>query len=573
MNRREILTALPIALVASQTAAATEAPRALSARGEVNLTAFARLLAYVHFFHPTDEAAATDWNALAVSNVEAVEAARSPAELVERLDAVFRPIAPTLQLYATSTPPAARPDAPPAAGTLVMWKHWGVALTSPSTYHAARVAVADGRPKVLPLTLGAGVSALMPTTAYAEPAAFEAPTMAAAATAAHAYSADERRVHLAAVILTWGVLHHFYPYFDTAGDWDAALSEGLRSAARDPDGQAFRLTLARMVATLRDGHGNVYYRSAEKGLPSGWSWSEDQLVSTALPDDAKDLAAGAVVTRIDGVDVRQRLAALDPEICAATPQWLRFKSLQRLQERPDGTTAVLQGETPDGRPFTASLAAAPWKTVYALASKSAVANFSEPRPGVVYVDLARVTDDDLRTRMAQLAAARGIVLDDRGYPSGPARMLLYHLSDRTLHSARFEKPIVTEPDGRNVVFDGEGSWVMAPLEPRFTGRLVLLTSGGSISYAESWAGTFEGERLGPIVGGPTAGTNGNINQLWLPGGYLVLFTGMRVRKQDGSRHHGVGIIPTVPISQTLAGFRAGRDDVLERGAALAAGDA
>jgi C-terminal processing protease CtpA/Prc len=101
---------------------------------------------------------------------------------------------------------------------------------------------------------------------------------------------------------------------------------------------------------------------------------------------------------------------------------------------------------------------------------------------------------------------------------------------------------------------------------------VLLTSGGSISYAESWGGTFEGERLGPIVGGPTAGTNGNINQLWLPGGYLVVFTGMRVRKQDGSRHHGVGIIPTVPVAQTLAGFRAGRDDVLQRGAALAAGD-
>lgn len=573
MNRREILTALPIALVASQAAAATEAPRALSARGEANLTAFARLLAYVRFFHPTDEAAATDWNALAVSNVEAVEAARSPAQLVERFDAVFRPIAPTLKLYATATPPAARPDAPPAAGTPVMWKHWGVALTSPSTYHAARVAVADGQPRVLPLVLGGGVSALMPTTAYAQPATFEAPTMAAAATAARAYSADERRVHLAAVILTWGVLHHFYPYFDSAGDWDAALSEGLRRAAEDPDGQAFRLTLARMVATLRDGHGNVYYRSAEKGLPIGWSWIENQLVITALPDDAKDLAVGAVVTRIDGVDVRQRLAVLDQEICAATPQWLRFKSLRRLQERPDGTPAVLQGERPDGQLFTASLAAAPWKTVYALASKPAGANFSEPRPGVVYVDLARITDEDLKTRMTQLSAARGIVLDDRGYPSGPARMLLHHLSDRTLHSARFEKPVVTEPDGRNVVFDGAGSWVMAPREPRLPGRLVLLTSGGSISYAESWAGTFEGETLGPIVGGPTAGTNGNINQLWLPGGYLVVFTGMRVRKQNGSRHHGVGVVPTVPVERTLAGLRAGRDEVLERGAALAAGDA
>jgi C-terminal processing protease CtpA/Prc len=38
---------------------------------------------------------------------------------------------------------------------------------------------------------------------------------------------------------------------------------------------------------------------------------------------------------------------------------------------------------------------------------------------------------------------------------------------------------------------------------------------------------------------------------------------MRVMKHDGTRHHGVGIQPTVPASPTLAGVRAGRDEVLE----------
>jgi C-terminal processing protease CtpA/Prc len=40
---------------------------------------------------------------------------------------------------------------------------------------------------------------------------------------------------------------------------------------------------------------------------------------------------------------------------------------------------------------------------------------------------------------------------------------------------------------------------------------------------------------------------------------------MKVLKHDGSRHHGVGILPTIPVSRTIRGVAAGRDEVLERG--------
>ena len=51
----------------------------------------------------------------------------------------------------------------------------------------------------------------------------------------------------------------------------------------------------------------------------------------------------------------------------------------------------------------------------------------------------------------------------------------------------------------------------------------------------------------------------------LPGGYRITWTGMKVLKHDGSRHHGVGILPTIPVTRTRAGIAAGRDEILERG--------
>ncbi len=68
--------------------------------------------------------------------------------------------------------------------------------------------------------------------------------------------------------------------------------------------------------------------------------------------------------------------------------------------------------------------------------------------------------------------------------------------------------------------------------------------------------------------GATAGTNGNINQRDLPLGYRMFWTGMQVLKHDGSRHHGVGIIPTVKVSKSMRGIRQGRDEQLERALAL-----
>lgn len=81
-------------------------------------------------------------------------------------------------------------------------------------------------------------------------------------------------------------------------------------------------------------------------------------------------------------------------------------------------------------------------------------------------------------------------------------------------------------------------------------------------------GIVEAYKLGEIVGGPTAGTNGHINRIDLPLGYGIRWTGMKVLKHDGSQHHGVGIQPTVPVVRTIQGIREGRDEQLDRALTL-----
>ena len=91
-----------------------------------------------------------------------------------------------------------------------------------------------------------------------------------------------------------------------------------------------------------------------------------------------------------------------------------------------------------------------------------------------------------------------------------------------------------------------------------------MTGPGSVSNSETSMGNVGHYGLGTMVGRPTAGTNGNVNRLELLGSYKVWWTGMRVRKHDGSQHHLVGIRPDIEAERTIEGVRNGRDEVLEK---------
>jgi C-terminal processing protease CtpA/Prc len=44
---------------------------------------------------------------------------------------------------------------------------------------------------------------------------------------------------------------------------------------------------------------------------------------------------------------------------------------------------------------------------------------------------------------------------------------------------------------------------------------------------------------------------------------------MKVLKHDGSRHHGVGILPDVYVNRTIKGVRENRDEFLEKALEIA----
>jgi len=562
------------------------APRALTARGLENLVAFTRLLGYVRHFDPADSAAATDWNAFTIAAVDTVEGAPGPAELAAILRRLFQPLDPVLRV---DTRPVAidsvalRPRGAAPTG-IVSWKHvgWGSSSNLSGPYSSRRdmssLDRTDMRPgprRGITENLGAGVWCAVPLSLWADSSGSLPHGQAGRWTPARPRSSEfspsgsDRSTRLADAALCWNVLQHFYPYFDVVGtDWNVALTEALRSAATDRGRADFVATLDRLSAHLDDGHSVVTGPGEEFpfAAPFAWRWVEGRLVITAVSDSAGiDLQRGDVVRSLNGEPVERRYASLATRISAASDGWRRYRSLARMASEARDTL-VLDVERADGRRHRVPVPR----------SDDLPPGFGRPdkiaqvRPGIWYVDVGRVDDDMFMAKVDTLARARGVIFDVRGYPWRLGIEPLAGLTDTTMTCAQWHIPIVSRPDHRDMAFDFS-IWKVAPRAPRFRGRIAFLIDGEAISYAETWLGIVEYYRLGALVGEPTAGTNGNVNVIRLPGGYAVRFTGMKVLKHDGSRHHGVGIHPTVPVSPTIAGVRAGRDEQLERAIEIVGG--
>jgi hypothetical protein len=410
----------------------------------------------------------------------------------------------------------------------------------------------------IPLVLlGDGATTWAPATEYS----FETLRAGLSTIDLEELDAADEDLRLGDVVIAWNVFQHFYPYFDVVDvDWDAELTRSLEDALDDVDGADFFRTLNKLVANLEDGHGSVFHPDyTQRGsLPLLLAWVEDQIVVAAIRPRVETIQRGDVIVEVDGVDARRALVESE-EYISGSPQWKRFKALRAFGSGEFGASVALtlrQGAEEVQVEIERGLD--PLQSEFARDHIEALDN------GVFYVDLSRARMAEIRARIDELASARGVIFDLRGYPNANHEVISHLLESPDTSGAWMRVPQVIYPDRENIAGYQNHGWNLPAREPRITGKVVFITDGRAISYAESFMSFIEGYGLAEIVGQPTAGTNGNVNLLGLPGGFRVTWTGMRVVKHDGSQHHLIGIQPTVPVQRTLQGVIEGRDELLEK---------
>ena len=67
-----------------------------------------------------------------------------------------------------------------------------------------------------------------------------------------------------------------------------------------------------------------------------------------------------------------------------------------------------------------------------------------------------------------------------------------------------------------------------------------------------------------VLGSTTAGADGNVSTIMLPGNVRTLISGNGIYYPDGTETQRVGIIPDIEMKPTIKGIKNGEDELLVR---------
>jgi C-terminal processing protease CtpA/Prc len=191
-------------------------------------------------------------------------------------------------------------------------------------------------------------------------------------------------------------------------------------------------------------------------------------------------------------------------------------------------------------------------------------------PDVAYVRLGPLKRDSVAGYLDRARTARVLVVDCRNYPSdNPSHALGSRLVPVPTPFARFTRADWSNPG--TSMWDDRLVMKLPSEAPTFAGRVVILVDEVTQSSAEYHAMAFRAAPGALVVGSTTAGADGNVSRIPLPGGLQAMITGIGTFYPDRRPTQQVGIVPDLVVRPTLRGFRAGRDEVLEAGVSRALG--
>ena len=378
---------------------------------------------------------------------------------------------------------------------------------------------------------------------------------------------------LLALARLWNIVRYWYPYRDLVdGPWGQILREYIPRLSVQLSRDEYVREMLHLVSRIKDTHVNIW-NGLDHRPPNGdcvvdasFRFVGNEAVVWDVSDDINSvLRIGDVIRSIDGQDI-------DDLIVEWTPYYAACNEPTRLRDIARSLTAgscddvqIELGRISENGEENHSIVL-PRKP-----KRSATANsaYTHDREGptyqglgadVAYLKLSTVSLDDIESAISSAQGKQGLVIDIRNYPSA---FVVFELGQRLVAEAvdfaRFTRIDRVNPGA--LTWTGPVS--LSPVEPQFAGKVAILVDEASQSQSEYTAMAFRANPNAIVVGSTTAGADGNISRIPLPGGLNTVISGIGVFYPDKTPTQQVGIVPDVHVTPTVKGIRDGRDEVLE----------
>lgn len=377
---------------------------------------------------------------------------------------------------------------------------------------------------------------------------------------------------LLALYRYWNIIQYYYPYkYITDKNWNDVLIEYIPKIIQTNNKLEYELVMIQLIGEINDTHGftsigfnNVQNKRGKYFAPFKVNFIEDKLVvtnyyNTEFKGKCK-LLAGDIITHVNGKSIKSIVESIS-KFYPASNKTAKLrdisKDLLRSNEKQIAINYISnnvkkQHDIPLILKDSLNLNWYNWKEekCYKLLDKN-----------TGYITLKSISNSDIPEIKSAFKNTKGIIIDIRNYPSTfvPFKLGNFFVSSTTPF-VKFTKFNMNNP--------GEFTFTETVKIPKDTetykGKLIILVNEDSQSQSEYTAMAFRAGDNTTIIGSTTAGADGNVSYIYLPGGLRTCISGIGVYYPDGTETQRVGIIPDIEVKPTIKGIKEKRDEVLEK---------
>lgn len=375
---------------------------------------------------------------------------------------------------------------------------------------------------------------------------------------------------LLALFRFWNIVEYWAPYRDQIGeDWDGVLRQSISRVGLAKDRASFELEMIAVIARIRDTHANLWSSLHVRpplgacSLPVAIRFIEDRPVVSAYADEesgkASGLKVGDIVESLDGIAVAKLVDTWRPFYAASNePTRLRDIAVSMGNGACGAVKVGVRRETGAQDISTARVPKPRQKQ--AGNHDRAGDTFQLLADDIAYLKLSSIKRTDVPGYMAAAAHTRGLIIDIRNYPSDFVPFALgQYFVEKPTEFVRFTAGDTGNPGA----FHWGPPLTIMPQLPHYAGKVMILIDETSQSRSEYTAMALRTGARAKVIGSTTAGADGNVSWIALPGGLRSAISGIGVFYPDKRVTQRVGIVPDIEVRPTIRGVRAGVDEVLE----------
>jgi C-terminal processing protease CtpA/Prc len=374
----------------------------------------------------------------------------------------------------------------------------------------------------------------------------------------------------------WNVINYYYPYKYVIGeDWNLVLTEMTNKFKSAKDTTDYHLALAELNAKINDSHSGSVTLYTLKYFGHYWvpfkiKIIDEKAMVTGFYSDSlskvDDIKQGDVILTINNKSISEIVTERSKYFCASNKSYKLFiLSFYLLNGISD--TARITFER-DGKTYQKSIHRYQYKDLH-MTTKVFINNFSNDTNAMMkilenhigYVNMGKLTKDQVHKVMKKMMTMDAIIFDIRNYPHGTARKIAKYLNEDRKACVVYSTPLKGNPG----IFQYEKPQYAGSRNSKYyKGKVVILANELTISHAEYSCMILQTAKNAKVIGSQTAGADGTIAYFTFPGGYKTAFTGIGIFYPDGSKTQRIGIVPNIKVTPTIDEIRNGRDEVLDR---------